>query len=101
MKHPLSVDQALEAREQGRHAVAIRALVHWAERGDGTAFHMLGFMYDTGQGTRRNRKKALYWYLRAYRSGWAIAASNIATMYRDSLQPRLEFAWYKLSLIHI
>ena len=90
----LTVDQALWAHHEGRFAVAFRALNYWAEQGEASAFAMLGFMYDAGQGTRKNKAKAIFWYQKAYANGEAIAASNLATVYRDSSQPRLEFEWY-------
>ena len=55
---------------------------------------MLGYLYDLGLGTRRSRLSAMHWYLRSYRAGDASSASNIATMYRDSGQHKLEFDWY-------
>jgi TPR repeat protein len=58
---------------------------------------MLGYIYDLGRGARANRAKALHWYLRAYKAGGttgALAASNLATVYRDLGQPRQEFQWY-------
>jgi TPR repeat protein len=91
----LTVDQAIGAQDERRYGVAFRALKYWAEQEDASAFHMLGFMYDVGQGTRRSRARAIYWYKRAYSCGESIAASNLATIHRDSGQPRLEFDWYK------
>ncbi len=61
------------------------------------AFFMLGYIYDIGRGARRNRPKAMHWYLRAYKAGGssaATAASNLATVYRDLGRSRQEFQWY-------
>jgi uncharacterized protein len=66
-----------------------------AAAGDDGAQLNLGYFYDCGLGTRRNRVKAMLWYRRAYRQGSSAAASNIATVYRDNGQPRQAFAWYK------
>ncbi|MBX3695203.1 MAG: sel1 repeat family protein [Steroidobacteraceae bacterium] len=91
----LTVDEALSALERGDDAAALRALRAWAARGDISACHMLGYLYDVGRGTRRNRRLAMHWYRRAYRRGSSISATNIATMYRDAARPRLEFKWHE------
>ena len=91
----LTVDEALWAHHEGKFDVAFRALSYWAAQGDASAFTMLGYMYDAGQGTRKNKAKAKYWYEKAYAAGESIAASNLATIYRDARRPALELAWYK------
>jgi len=94
-KRPATVEEALRALESGRAATAFRSLKDLAESGVEDAFHMLGYLYDVGEGTRRSRKAAMLWYLRSYRTGRAISASNIATIYRDSGVHRREFEWYQ------
>jgi TPR repeat protein len=94
----LSIDQACIAYDKGRLARAFRAFQHLAQSGDDTAFFMLGYAYDTGRGARKNRAKAIHWYLRAFnaRGGSATsAASNLATIYRDQGDARQEFRWYE------
>jgi hypothetical protein len=75
--------------------VAFADLKRLAEADEADAFHMLGYLYDTGRGTRRNLKAAVRWYLRAYRAGSSISASNLATIYRDLGEHRKEFQWYR------
>ena len=89
------VDSALRALEAGKAVVAFRALRRLAADGDQGAFHMLGYLYDVGEGTRRNRRMAMRWYLRGYRAGQSISAINIATVYRDAGNHRKEFEWYR------
>ncbi len=72
----MTVDQALAAHHERRYRAAFRAFGYWAAQGDASASHMLGFMYDVGQGTRRNKAKAIYWYKKAYARGESIAASK-------------------------
>jgi len=60
-----SVDSALWALEAGKAAMAFAELKDLAETGEADAFHMLACLYDAGQGTKRNRKAAMRWYLRA------------------------------------
>ena len=93
----LSIDRACIAYDKGRWAPAFRAFQVLAEQGDETAFLMLGYIYDTGRGARRNLAKALHWHLRAYKVGGdtgALAASNLATICRDHGDSRQEFQWY-------
>ena len=80
--------------DQGRADVAFRAFKAWAELGATDAYNKLGHMYDTGEGTRANRALAIHWYMRAYENGESSSASNLATIYRDSGQAKLEFEWY-------
>lgn len=94
-KVPTTVESALLVLEAGRHTVAFEALKRLAEAGDAGAYHMLGYLYDVGEGARRNRKKAMFWYLRGYRSGQSVSATNIATMFRDAGDSRKEFEWYR------
>jgi uncharacterized protein len=63
-------------------------------RGYEPAFASLGYAYDTGLGTRRNRSQAMHWYTRAYRGGASIGAANLATIYRDAGDLRRAFAWW-------
>jgi hypothetical protein len=51
---PSPVDRALWALEAGKSAVGFAALKRLAEAGEVEAFHMLGYLYDVGEGTRRN-----------------------------------------------
>jgi TPR repeat protein len=91
-----AVDEALRAHDEGRHAAAFKALKRLsANGGDAEAFHMLGYMYDNGQGTRRNSRLALQWYLRSFGAGLSISAMNIATIYRDRGDRKREFEWYR------
>jgi TPR repeat protein len=91
----LTVDEAILAHHEERYAAAFANLKSWAYLGNSSAFMMLGFMYDSGQGTRRNKKLAIYWYKRAAEDGDGGAATNLATVYRDSGNAKLEFYWYK------
>ena len=81
--------------DRGDLKAAFRSIREWALAGDDTAIQNLGLMYDRGEGTRRSRSKAMYWYRRSYLRGSATSASNIATVYRDEGKARLAFAWYK------
>ena len=90
-----TVDESLWAHEAGSSRAEFIALRRLAEAGDAQAFHMLGYMYDRGTGTRRSRAQAMRWYLKGYEAGESISAVNIATMYRDEGRAKLEFDWYR------
>jgi uncharacterized protein len=93
----LSTDPYI-AWDQGQVKLAFRIFAARARSGDAGAQLNLGYFYDVGLGTRRNRAQALHWYRRAYRQGSGAAASNIATVYRDDGRPALALAWYKRAL---
>ncbi len=93
-KQLATVESALQALEAGREVLAFQALKRLAEAGDEGAYHMLGYLYDAGEGTRRSTRKAMFWYLRSFGHGNSSSASNIATIYRDAGDSRKEFEWY-------
>jgi len=93
-RKPATVDDALLALETGKATRAFNMLKQLGESGDMDAYHMLGYLYDTGEGTRRSAKHAMTWYLRSYNAGNSSSATNIATMYREAGNSRKEFEWY-------
>lgn len=76
-------------------SLAFRLFLAAAESGDSSAQHNVGYFYDVGIGTRRDRDAALLWYKRAYRRGLRAAASNIATVYRDEKNTEGALFWYR------
>ncbi len=93
--HALTVDDGLRALDKGQYLRAHRILNYWAAREDGIALVSLGYLYDNGHGVRRSTLKAKALYRRAYAKGVAIAASNMATIYRDEGNSKAEFNWYQ------
>ena len=90
--------RSLPAVRQKAENLSVRADKEWEHRRLKTAFRLMrqaallgelaaqvnvGYMYDTSTGVKRDLKKALYWYKRAYRRGASSAASNIGTIWRD------------------
>lgn len=55
----------------------------------------LGYFHDAGIGTPADQAKALYWYRLACRQGDAVAACNIALIYRGKGHRRLMVEWYR------
>jgi TPR repeat protein len=74
---------------------AFRLFLAGAKAGDVNAQSRVGYCYDVGQGVRSNRSAALYWYMRAYRRGDAIAAHNIGTIWRDRRNFRRAEEWFQ------
>lgn len=64
----------------------------------------LGYFYDEGIGVSEDKAQAMHWYKRLYRRSKvtnplhsAVAASNIAILYREQGKHRLEFQWFQRS----
>jgi TPR repeat protein len=81
--------------DQGKLEQAFNLFVEAAKAGDLGAEQNVGYFYDRGLGVRRNRARALHWYMRAYRHGYASAATNIGTVWRDSREPRRALLWFR------
>lgn len=80
---------------QGKLELAFSLFMEAAKAGDVGAEQNVGYFYDLGLGVRRNRKKALHWYTRAYRNGDASSAKNIGTVWRDLGNPRRALSWFR------
>lgn len=67
-----------------------------AELGSHIGLAALGYCYDNGDGVKQNKKKALYYYTKAWKADYGPgAASNIATIHRDWGNLRLAYRWYR------
>lgn len=80
--------------DEGHLRSAFRLFLSAAKAGDVSSQLNVGYFYYRGVGLRRDRKRALYWYKRAYRRGNASAAKNIGIVWRDSQQPRRALSWF-------
>jgi TPR repeat protein len=89
--------EAHAAWESARNKEAFRLFLIGARAGIVGCMLDLGYFYDVGIGTRRDKAKAMSWYKRAYRSKDAAAASNIAVLYQEQSKNRLAFQWFKRS----
>jgi len=54
----------------------------------------LGYFYDEGLFVRKDKKKAIEWYYKAYRQGDPCGANNIAAVYRD-LGCETKMLWWR------
>lgn len=87
--------EAHEAWERGEFERAFALFRQCADLGEVGCMIDLGYFYDEGVGTQKNKDKAMSWYKRAYRRGDSAAASNIAILYRESGRHRLERQWFE------
>lgn len=60
-----------------------RIITELAESGDPEAQHILGFMYDQGDGVPKDYKEAVKWYTKAAKQGHAGAQCNLGMMYHS------------------
>jgi len=87
--------QACEFWGEGNGKRAFQLFLKAARNGDSSSQHNVGFFFDEGLGAKRNWKKALYWYRRAWRSGGqSSTCSNIARLYADVGNNRRAKYWW-------
>lgn len=87
--------RADQEEEKGNLRSAFRLFLAGAKLGEKGCQLNVGNYYDDAKGVRRNRKAALYWYKRAYRRGYASAASNIGIVWRNEKDPKRALDWFK------
>jgi len=80
---------------RGQLRNAFRLFLVAANASDKASQLNVGYFYDNGVGTKRNREEALRWYKRAYRRGDASAANNIGTIWRDEQKPKRALSWFQ------
>src|SRR5579871_1001323 len=88
-------EQASQQWESGNLKAAFKLFLMAAEGGDSGAQLNVGNFYSDGIGVARNREKALYWYRKAYRQGYAAAASNIGSLLRNENKIKLALSWFQ------
>ena len=94
-------EDGLAAYERGDYATALRLWRPLAEQGNAGAQHILGLMYDSGQGVPQDLAEAVKWYRLAAEQGYGSAQLNLATMYArgDGVPPDYVQAhmWFNLA----
>jgi len=91
-------ERAHSAWDRGRVNDAFLLFRFAAENGDESCQINLGYFYDEGIGTRKNKTKAMYWYLKAYRRGESAAATNIGILYREKKKNALAVQWFRRAI---
>jgi TPR repeat protein len=84
----------MKQEERGEMRPAFRLMLAAAKLGDVSAQVNVGNYYDDGQGVRRNRTAALYWYKRAYKRGDSGAARNIGVIWRNAGNHQRSLYWF-------
>jgi TPR repeat protein len=74
-------EQASLAWDQGDDKKAFELFHQAAEQGDENSLLNLGYCYDEGVGTTKDKMKAMYWYKKAAQNGDLSAYTNIAIYY--------------------
>lgn len=87
-----------EAAMAGNYKRAISLWKPLAEKGNAAAQYTLGWMYESGQGVKKNTKQALHWYRKAAEQGNVAAEYVLATMYKRGVgvkqNDKLAMQWY-------
>ena len=74
-------EDAEAAYERGDHTTAARLFRPLAEQGNSNAQHILGFLYEKGQGVRQDYAEAAKWYRRAADRGNPVAQASLGFLY--------------------
>jgi len=94
-------EEGMEAFSRGDYATAFDELRPLADKGDPNAQFTLGFMYDYGQGVRRNAIEAIWWYRKAAEQGSAVAQFTLGGIYESGRGAPKDliaaYRWYSLA----
>ncbi len=91
-------DQASLAWEEGKVKIAFELFHEAATQGDRNSLVNLGYCYDEGVGTKKNPRKAMYWYKKAAQHGDLAAYINIAIYYSSRGNFKQAKYWYLKAL---
>jgi hypothetical protein len=86
---------ANDAWDRGDLGKAFGLFTKSAKLGDAGSQIDLGYFFDNGLYRRTDKKKAIFWYRKAYMQGYASGANNIATVYRDLGDAKKMIWWFK------
>lgn len=91
--------EASRAWEKGLSKKAFELFLAAAELGDDGAQLNLGHFYETGEAVRKDVRRALYWYKRAWRNGRQTSACcNIADLYAQAGKDRQARFWWRRAI---
>ena len=96
-----SWEEGQDAYDSGDFAVAFKIWNTLAKEGDPLSQFNLGVMYSRGEGTRKNGKRALEWYMRSAEQGYAPAQFNLGAIYIEGsivdADQKKAAAWWQLA----
>ena len=85
--------------DRGRYAEALPLLLQGAKAGDTSCQILLGnYLSDGRKGIPIDRKRAVYWYKRAYKQGSSTGASNLVMHYRKQGDVDEAYRWFELAV---
>jgi TPR repeat protein len=96
--HPVKERLFVEANtawDIGDLRLAFALFSETARLGDAASQVDLGYFGDNGLSVKKDKKKALTWYRKAYLQGDYSAANNIATVYRDWGDTNKMLWWFR------
>ena len=95
---PASYSLGVMDYKQRNFEEALKHFATAAEQGDVLAQYSLAVIYTTGEGTKKDMKKAEYWYSTAAKQGHIFAQHNLAVMYEQGIGVEQNFEeavyWY-------
>jgi TPR repeat protein len=83
------------AWDSGDLRQAFKLFTQAAQLGDVSSQLDLGYFFDQGLSVKKDKKKAIEWYYKAYLRGDAGAANNIGTVYRDLGDTNKMLWWFR------
>jgi TPR repeat protein len=96
-----TLQEATSAKDRGDFAAAFSQFRHLAASGDAAAQFQLSLLYDTGRGTKRDAKEALYWLRVSATHGHPQAQSNLGVAFakgRGVMQdPIRAYVWFAIA----
>lgn len=60
----------------------VKTFMKYALKGNLKAMNMVGYLYEHGIGTRKDKEKAIFWYLKASDNNYIPALINLARIYK-------------------
>ncbi len=88
-------NEADAAWDKGDLRQAFILFMQAAKLGDRASQLDLGYFFDNGLFVKKDKKKAMEWYYKAYRQDDAGGANNIGTVYRDFGETRKMLWWFR------
>lgn len=87
---------ASEKWEEGNKKSAFLLFLKAAKLGEASAQHNVGLFYDIGEGIKKDKDKALYWYKKAWEGDHQTSSCiNIALLYLGNGQRERAIFWWK------
>jgi len=74
-------NEAYDAAQAGDYKRAIALWTPLAEKGEASAQYTLGWMFESGQGVKKNYQQAEFWYTKAAKQGDVAAQYVLATLH--------------------